>query len=300
MDVVVVSGGLGNQMSQYAFYLAKKKNDKNVRVLFNPYSQRVHNGNELPYVFGINMKSGIIDKILTLIYKYYDGIPRIRKYFHFLRITHYDEDRNYNFEPEILSTKSKFSILFFRGGYHCEKYFKELESNIRHVFTFKLPADDKELKSVERTIKKDPSSVSVHIRRGDYINHPDFDGVANRNYYVHAIELIKKYIPNPMFYVFSNDVKWSDEFFKSLNVKYYVVNLGGGKKSYLDMYLMTLCHAHIIANSTFSWWGAWLSDKTSLTICPEDFMLNITTKDIYPTRWIRIKRDGEAIIPKAL
>lgn len=164
---------------------------------------------------------------------------------------------------EIITSSQKYfqlkvNLVFysFGGGYHCEKYFKTLESNIRHVFTFKLPADDKELKSVERIIKNDLSSVSVHIRRGDYINHPDFDGVANRNYYVHAIELIKKYVPNPMFYVFSNDVKWGDEFFKSLNVKYYVVNLGGGKKSYLDMYLMTLCHAHIIANSTFSWWGA--------------------------------------------
>lgn len=175
------------------------------------------------------------------------------------------------------------------GGGHSEKYFKDFESYIRQVFTFNLPADDEKLKNVVHSIKNDSSSVSVHIRRGDYVNHPDFDGVANRDYYIHAIELIKKYIPVPKFYVFSNDVEWSEKFFKSLGVNYYIVNLGGGKKSYLDMYLMTLCHSHIIANSTFSWWGAWLSpNKNSITICPEKFLSHTVTKDIYPHNWIKI------------
>ena len=87
MEVVIIKGGLGNQMSQYAFYLAKKKRNKKVRVIFNPASKNIHNGSELDRVFNIKYANSIINKILTLIYKYYDGIPKLRKYFHFFNIT---------------------------------------------------------------------------------------------------------------------------------------------------------------------------------------------------------------------
>lgn len=291
MDVVIISGGLGNQMSQYAFYLAKKRHDRKVRVIFNPASANIHNGSELAEDFGIEYGNGVIDKALSFLYKYYDGIPKLRKYFsRLLRVKSVYEDRSYDYNPALLVGRHRFGITFFMGGWHSEKYFKDFEDDVRRLYTFKLPNDDVEFSRMEKSIKDNPASVSVHVRRGDYINHPDFWGIADEDYYRKAIEKIRSKMVNPTFYVFSNDLEWSHRFFQSQNVNYTIVNVGGGKKSYLDMYLMSLCRAHINANSTFSWWGAWLSAEDSITICPDKFMNNVTTKDIYPERWIRIQR----------
>lgn len=288
MEVVIIKGGLGNQMSQYAFYLAKKKRNKKVRVIFNPASKNIHNGSELDRVFNIKYANSIINKILTLIYKYYDGIPKLRKYFHFFNITSIVEQKNYDYNPTFLQKIRKKGIYFYVGGWHSEKYFKDIEGQIRQTFSFKLPKNNSELSKIAQIIKQQPFSVSVHIRRGDYINHPNFWGVANEIYYKKAISLVKDMVVNPHFFVFSNDLKWSDNFFKSLNVNYTLCDVGKGNNSYLDMYLMTLCQIHINANSTFSWWGGWLANSKSITICPKKFMINIITKDIYPDNWIKI------------
>lgn len=288
MDVVVISGGLGNQMSQYAFYLAKKRKDKNCIVIFNPYSQKEHNGSELESVFNIQYRKGLINKILSWIYGVYDGIPKVRSYLERIRITSIREPRNYDYLPIFLEPDKRKGIRFLIGGWHSEHYYSAIRSEIRNLYAFSIEKSETDVKKIESIILSDENSVSIHVRRGDYIGHPDFDGVANDDYYLKSIEYLTKKIGTPHFYVFSNSIEYCERFFSKLDINYTLVEFGG-KRSYLDMYLMSLCRHHIIANSTFSWWGAWLSSyEKSITIRPSNFLSHTLTKDLYPANWISL------------
>ena len=100
---------------------------------------------------------------------------------------------------------------------------------------------------------------------------------------------MKSIIEEPMYFVFSDDIAWCQEHFR--NIKCHYVDINNGTKSWRDMFLMSLCHYHINANSSFSWWGAWLCKyEDSITICPEEFIRGVDIKDVYPESWIRIKR----------
>ena len=146
---------------------------------------------------------------------------------------------------------------------------------------------------LEQTILSDDNSVSLHIRRGDYLSIPASSirqpgGIATIEYYKKAIEYMLSIKPQSTFYVFSNEIEWCKKVFDGLKMVF--IDCNRKNYSWRDMYLMSICRHHIIANSTFSWWGAWLcKHKGSITICPERFIQKYETKDIYPENWIKIK-----------
>ena len=286
MEIVVIFNGIGNQMSQYAFYLSKKTHNKSIKVIFSPCSKNEHNGSELDKIFGIKYDNSILARLLGLLYKQYNSIPKIRRYLHHLGIRVIREPQNYDYCEKYL--KHSFSgLCFYVGGWHSEKYFVHLRTEILNTFKFNIQNEDTKFKLIYQSIEKDERSVSLHIRRGDYMNHPEFGEIASIDYYNKAILYIKNKIPDANFYCFSNDIEWCRQQLPK-NICY--VDINQNEKSWRDLCLMSICHHHIIANSTFSWWGAWLSEYTdSINICPDQFIKHYITKDVYPEKWIKIK-----------
>lgn len=172
---------------------------------------------------------------------------------------------------------------FISGFFQSEKYFVH---NRQEIIDFiKMP------ESIGNVITSKYSSVlaqkttSIHVRRGDYVIHPNHHPTQSLDYYLSAIELVKD--KTDIFVVFSDDIQWCKNNFKDLNA-IYIEN----EKDYIELYLMSFCNNNIIANSSFSWWGAWLNEnKNKIVIGPKLwFGSSIThkTDDIIPETWIKL------------
>jgi len=298
MKIICLFNGLGNQMSQYAFYLSQAENQK---VLYSTYytrrRTRDHNGYELHKLFNIpEQRHYILDLLIRFIRKlvifenrpYFDKIiPSIFKFLKFIGITAFKESKDYSFnETHLLPCKG---IGIHNSGWYNAKYFKAKEDLIRNVFRF----DSSRLNALSSQYLekiKSENSISIHVRRGDYLSaycSGIYGNICNLNYYHKAIKLITDKVTNPSFYIFSDDISWVKENINIPNPTYIEHN--SGENSWQDMYLMSQCKHHIIANSTFSWWGAWLiENQNKMVIAPDRFMSTIETPDFFPEEWIKI------------
>jgi len=294
MDVVIIFNGLGNQMSQYAFYLKKKKLSKSTRFLFSKKSQKIHNGYELDNVFGIKYYDSLINKVLYLIFRIVDykkftfiSKPIIR-IFNFLGIVIINENDDYNFKPNYL--QSSRGIKFYVGGWHSEKYFVDIRDTILNTFQFNFENIGKENLEVFKQIKTS-MSVSVHVRRGDFLdfnNYRKFGAVCTLNYFLCAIEKIKTLVENPHFFFFTNDNTWVKDNFNGPN--FTIININTFGNSWKDMFLISICSHNINSNGSFSWWSSWLNkNKHKIVIVPKNFMVNKYFEDIYPESWIQLE-----------
>ena len=135
-------------------------------------------------------------------------------------------------------------------------------------------------------------TCSLHVRRGDYLNSPDYKGICNLDYYKKAIEVVRtKNNADIIFLVFSNDIKWCQDnlspFFK--NNKVVFVDWNTGNNSFKDMYLMEQCNANIIANSSFSWWAAYLNETPGkIVISPSKYKNQDLGFNVHLDEWICI------------
>ena len=127
-------------------------------------------------------------------------------------------------------------------------------------------------------------STSIHVRRGDYVNHPNHHPVQSIEYYNNAIDSLKDKTDNLV--VFSDDIEWC-----KINLKTDGIIYIDNEKDYIELYLMSLCDNNIISNSSFSWWGAWLNEnKNKIVIGPNKWFgaaINHDTSDIIPESWIK-------------
>jgi hypothetical protein len=289
MDVVIVFNGLGNQMSQYAFYLQKKNINKS--TYFIPFCKD-HNGLELERVFGINCKETIVQKLLYLLFRILltDKVKivssPVKRLLTLLNCKIVKENFNYNFNKEFIIPSK--GITFYYGGWHSENYFKDAQDVILNEFEFILP-NNPENKSHIESIKA-TNSIALHVRRGDFMNADNihlFGDVCTTKYFEKAVALIESKVVNPHFFVFSNDLKWVKENIAIDNVTY--VGCNSGTDSWKDMCLMSLCQHNIISNSTFSWWGAWLNKNANkIVVSPSRFLKEDEFTDVYPDTWIKI------------
>ncbi|GHS99681.1 alpha-1,2-fucosyltransferase [Bacteroidia bacterium] len=295
MEIIVFSGGLGNQLFQYAFYWMKKKTAADVEM--NTYSigrEGLHNGFELERLFGI--KSGNTSQIVRLVRKIL--IFQKKKHFkipsalllNLVKLTGVKiiQEQGYSrFNPDYLKQR-KGSVIYF-GFWQSPLYFDAFQKEIRKVFSFdKLQLSGKSNALV--TTIRSTESVSVHIRRGDFLakDNKNINVPCDKAYYEKAISLITGKIKNPLFVFFSDDLDWVKENISLSNAVY--VDWNSGINSWQDMYLMSECKHNIIANSTFSWWGAWLNaNKEKTVIAPAKFVNNVETPDIYPENWIIVE-----------
>ena len=283
MDVILVYNGLGNQMSQYALYLKKKTMGQKVSCVFK---NTAHNGIELNRLFGINIENSILSpfySFLVLVFSYtkfgpfLDFVKRILDLFCIKGIM---ESGDYTYHPEVLERKS--GLIIVAGGWHHYRYLDNIEEKIRDIYKFPDFTDDRNNK-----VKKEASTgnaIAIHIRRGDYLNGK-FGNVCTESYYRNCIQYFEKIIENPVFYIFSNDMEWSKNFFEGHNAVY--IDWNTGDKSWEDMALMSCFNNLIIANSTFSWWAGWLGNNNCV-LCPPYFVGDDEKSDIYPPHWVRI------------
>ena len=176
------------------------------------------------------------------------------------------------------------------GYWQSEHYFASEESSIRKEFTFRLPISDFNAEISNKIHCS--NSVGLHVRRGDYVKNAQtraVHGLASIDYYNLAIRYICDRVNLPHLFIFSDDIDWVKHNLKTHLPATYLDH-NNGQESYVDMRLMSLCRHHIIANSSFSWWGAWLNPSPDkIVIAPRNwFAAGVDIKDLIPTGWITL------------
>jgi hypothetical protein len=198
------------------------------------------------------------------------------------------KEQNTSFDANIFKSKKD---VYLEGYWQTEKYFSRIKDTIFKAFTSKYTLDTGNLQ-ISSSISA-CNAVSVHIRRGDYVSNPEYAsmyGACDIDYYKRACTLINKQLVNPYYFIFSDDPEWTkariDFFQPSL-----LISHNTGEHSYKDLLLMSLCKHNIIANSSFSWWAAWLNvNPNKIVIAPERWFNNksLANQDILPDSWHKI------------
>ena len=299
MKVVNISGGLGNQMFQYAFAVSLSKafpHDKiyidtqHYNTLFFNHFRGInlHNGYEIGSVFPNAVipvaSASVLRKVSYYIPNYVLSriarrvLPRKKTELIIPRID------NYRFLPEAFQSQYQY----FEGCWQSWSFYKDLKDVLRDVFS-PVINDPENLKL--RSALDEEYSVGIHVRRGDYLNEPDFRGICSENYYQKCISSILSENPTPKFYIFTNDAEWCESHLVPMTGKdrTNIVSINRGKDSYKDMFLMAYCKALIIANSSFSWWGAYLNTRAEKVYAPDPWVNRDAEIDIYDPKWIRVK-----------
>jgi hypothetical protein len=294
MIITFIIGGLGNQMFQYAAGLALAEKHRVQLLLdtrlFKNYDLRPE-GFLLDKVFEIDAAVAVEREIRDLIGWRASPIGRrlIRNNsLSFLRGKNYYLQNVVAFNREFLSLPSS---CYIAGHWLSERFFINQEKLIRKQFTFKptLVGKNKEL-AIE--IHQTSGAISLHVRRGDYVNDPHTNathGTCSIDYYKNAMLIMEKRINNPVYFVFSDDINWVRENLPFDQAHTFIAH-NQGAESYYDMHLMSLCKHHIIANSSFSWWGAWLNtNHEKIVVTPKNwFAKSSYSKDIVPNTWINL------------
>ena len=277
---IKLTGGLGNQMFQFAAgYSIARKNNVELSLDLRRYNRRIdHNGFELQNVFDIYSKVNILNNPANF------SFTNIKEFLNKIDITYSKfKEQHFHYTNEILNIP-KHSLL--NGYWQSELYFKNYAQEIREIFSFFDGLDKKNLLIANDIEKND--SISIHIRRGDYLLKQN--NIFNQDlseYYIKAIQETSKCFSNPKYFIFTDDPLWVTENL-IIDCAHIVVDVNHGVKSFFDMYLMSLCKANIIANSSFSWWGAWLNNKKDkIVYAPNNWFKDklICTDDLFPNSW---------------
>ncbi len=284
MDVVLIFNGLGNQMSQYAFYLSKKM--KGQKVCYTCFNTD-HNGYELKKLFKIRGECKLFRIIYLILWlKHLKKWNRFITYiFNHIGVHFYQEACNYTYQEKAM--RQNEGITFLSGGWHNPLYFEDYAEIIRKVFVFPEISD----KNNKEIIKSAEScnAVAIHIRGGDYLQgglYESYGVMCNHDYYEKAMQLIENEIEKPQYFVFTNDIALTKKYLRDRN--YIIVNNNTGSNSWKDMAIMSKFKNIIIANSTFSWWAAYLGREEKVVICPQYLQHGNLTSDIFAKEWIRV------------
>lgn len=294
MNIIRMTGGLGNQMFQYALYLKLRSMGREVKM--DDRSEYVLD-NARPimlWVFGIDYQAADQKEINQLTDGNLNPLHRIRRKLFGRKSLEYQE-ADCNFDEQVLQRDPAY----LTGYFQSEKYFADIAEQVREAFSFSERIWDgldeklvKRIKSYKEQIRN-TRAVALHIRRGDYLNVPElYGGICTENYYAKAVSLMKERVPEAVFYVFSNDPVWAKSWVKQQeNEKnpMVVIEGTGEDTGYLDLMLMSECRHYILANSSFSWWGAWLGKaKDKCVIAPAVWQNGKAQEDIYTEQMIRL------------
>jgi hypothetical protein len=270
MIIAKIIGGLGNQLFQYAAGKALAlANSCQLKLDVSGYDNYdLHNGYELD-IFNIKAEIANPDEVSRLVGSQVKVARLLRRKLNLIKKTHFIE-RGSCYDPILFNIKQP---VYLEGYWQSYKYLEHCEIKIRDELTFNKPLVGKNLEIAEHIDRV--NSVSVHIRRGDYISNPAFakvHGFVGIGYYNKAIQRICAEVVSPFFVVFSDDLKWAKENLQ-LDKNAIFVTHNTGTSSFEDMRLMSLCKHNIIANSTFSWWAARLNNNVKkIVIAPQKWL----------------------------
>ena len=295
MIIAKLQGGLGNHMFQYAAAKALALNNNCALLLDLSYLEQT--GTQITDGFtNRHYELGIFKNIVqdfTPDFKRRQFVMASQKRqwlkrlgFSYPKIYH---ELSFEFNENLFKQKPP---VLLEGYWQSEKYFIKEFASIRNAFSFPaLVATDENI-SLLSAIGMG-CSVSVHVRRGDYL-HPAIaaqHGTCSVEYYKQAIEKIRTAFPAAVLYFFTDDASWVQNEFIDKIPKSVLVKNNTGANSWKDMYLMSKCSHHIIANSSFSWWGAWLNySEDKMVIAPAKWFNNSERnyKDVIPSAWIQL------------
>jgi hypothetical protein len=292
---VMMSDGLGNQLFQYAAgrALAERLGAQLIldctprwsnprKFSLDRFSIRAQLVHDAPHPIRVRRfrLSGTLGRWITN--TFHNAFP------HIIHIAGHRYALDY--EKQLFEYDAHFERLsgsiYLTGWRQSYRYFDRISNTIRSDLTFASEAsgtNERWLSAIKHT-----NSVCVHVRRGDYLQQ-DF-GICSTTYYARAMQIIRDRTEGPHFFVFSDDLPWCHNHLAEKNLHF--VDGNGPDDAADELRLMAACRHHIIANSTFSWWGAWLAEHSDQTVVAPDpwFTRGPPAKDLLPERWIRLPR----------
>ncbi len=299
MIIVRLRGGLGNQLFQYAAGKALADH-YSVPLKLDTYTYSKHKYRKFELDnFKIDCQIASRKEVHQ-----FTGSNFIARYLHkrnnFINNQKIFAQPYFHYYPGFFQLPSD---IYLSGYWQSERYFASIKPMLGQLITPKRQISHQNQKKIEEI--KQYNAVSVHIRHGDYVTNPKYNqffGTLDRDYYLKAISHIRQNTLSPRFYLFSDDQDWVSKEFGDLE-DCHAVDINRGDDSYLDLILMSYCKHHIIANSTFSWWGAWLNfNPDKIVIAPQKrFKLShyqgpepvylsrdYDEKDYLPVNWIKL------------
>ena len=265
-QIIIFKGGLGNQMFQYGMYTYRKAVlHRDVAYM---YREGDHNGFELDRCFDVSLQKA------SLLYRMvYWFVWRLYKYGIYRRLIWLKED---NVDDS--------KVIYINGYWQDKKYILHKGFDLK----FKnLPLSERNKEVAEAM--QHGTSIAIHVRRGDYLspNNANMLCQLGTDYYSEAIRICKEKLTPPYtFFFFSDDIECVRNNIKEEDAIY--VDWNKGNDSICDMYLMSLASANVIANSTFSFWGAFLNKRAKLVVRPRKWFTNGDNRDIFPSDWIAV------------
>ena len=217
-------------------------------------------------------------------------LTRIKKSLGFNRPMNHFAEASFTYDSRIEQLSSP---AYLDGYWQSERYFADIADLLRQEFSLKEPANESNAAMHARIVARGHSSVSLHIRRGDYVSNAQtaqYHGVCSLDYYRQAAQYVAERLTEPHFFVFSDDLAWVKEHLQ-LPYSLTLMDVNSADRGVWDMALMRTCHHHIIANSSFSWWGAWLNHHADkIVVCPQRWFSGAShdTRDLIPAKWVRI------------
>lgn len=289
MKIVKYIGGLGNQMFIYAFSVALRETFRQEILVDTHYykSRNFHNGLEIERIFGIHLTEAKLSDKLKMSWYF----PNYWIDYHLLGKL----PARKNTVRELSGQKVNLELLedssdkFYDGYWQSYQYFDSYRDVILKEFTFpNISIEDKLNFELNERLNNEENSVGIHIRRGDYLKNWKYRGLCGIDYYQKAIAYILEHIKSPKFFLFSDDIGWVKENISPLLKGYDVtfVNWNHSINSYKDMQLMAMCKNLIIANSSFSWWAAYLNQNNPIVVAPEKWINSFMDFRIQYKDWI--------------
>jgi hypothetical protein len=285
MVIVLLQGGMGRQMFQYAAALGALKPGETLYAdlhgLYKPESQSV---SFTPRRYGLGIFPNLnVKKVPKLVHHLFNST----QWFWWMlrriagrKISRIAQQRNKPLLPELQDRKRN---MYLTGAFQNEDYFIAKRAQLLRDFAFPEPPEEFRVLAGAMSSHKD--SVSVHVRRGD--EPANSAGALSKAFYLECIAQIRGKTEQPQFYVFTDDPLWCKE----------ALGLEGGNVSYVpqpqpgaewvDMYLMSQCAHHFVANTSFSWWGAWLSQRRGLNFAPASWA-GPGSSEIIPRDWVKV------------
>ena len=285
MVTVKIIGGLGNQMFQYAYAKALQQRGYEVKIDISAFgSYDLHQYGLDKYNIDLEAstkkendkfyKNNIFSKILRKL-----GLDFSKKI----------KEKSLLFDSDLLNIEDDSYI---EGYFQSEKYFKNIREVIIKQFTINQKVSNYAIE-IENKIKNSQNSCSLHIRRGDYLNSTNINihGICDIEYYKNAMKYLEEKVGNLNYFIFSDDIEWVKDNLVIENAIY--IESKEKRIPHEDIYLMSLCQHNIIANSSFSWWGAWLNqNENKIIIAPKRWFADDTMQkqsgDIVCESWVRL------------
>lgn len=287
--VVKLQGGLGNQMFQYAFGQAVAAKH-NARLLFDLDFFDLPSGDHTPRAFGLDayglrcerasaariaLAKQRGNRARTFLHGVHPRLAPDRSY----------KERSFSFDQAALVQEGD---VYFEGYWQSERYFNGVTDPLRKDFTLNITMP-KDRSEVAELIDRG-QAISVHVRRGDYVTNPYANAhfvTCGAEYYSTAIAKLLARAPAASVFVFCDDIQWARDHIRAEASTHFIAAVGSIHPA-IDLHLMSRCHHHVIANSSYSWWGAWLNAKPGKRVIAPARWFNdgaMDTRDLIPVGW---------------